>query len=59
LEIAQQLDHPVYDAVYLAVAEDIRATFVTAEVELWRRASAHGFQTVLLENPLTQESASS
>lgn len=52
LEIARQLDHPVYDAVYLAVAEGSGATFITADTELWRRAQAHGFQVVLLGNPL-------
>jgi predicted nucleic acid-binding protein len=31
LELAQQLHHPVYDCVYLALAEETDATLVTAD----------------------------
>ncbi|MGH7893075.1 MAG: type II toxin-antitoxin system VapC family toxin [Candidatus Binatia bacterium] len=37
LAMAQRLDHPVYDCVYLALAERERATLVTADERLLGR----------------------
>ena len=38
--VARRLDHPVYDCVYLALAERERAALVTADHRLLRRLSA-------------------
>jgi predicted nucleic acid-binding protein len=38
--LARRLGHPVYDCVYLALAEREDARFVTADQRLLRRASA-------------------
>ena len=40
MEVARRLHHPVYDCVYLALAERERAGFVTADLRLLRRLSA-------------------
>lgn len=40
MEVARRLDHPVYDCVYLALAEREHAAFVTADLRLLRRLSA-------------------
>jgi predicted nucleic acid-binding protein len=37
MDMARRLDHPVYDCVYLALAERERAAFVTADQRLLRR----------------------
>lgn len=34
VEIAERLDHPVYDALYLAVAESQHANLITADLHL-------------------------
>ena len=39
MAVARRLDHPVYDCVYLALAERERATLVTADHRLLRRSS--------------------
>jgi len=39
MDVARRLDHPVYDCVYLALAEREHATFVTADQRLLRRLS--------------------
>jgi predicted nucleic acid-binding protein len=39
-EVARRLDHPVYDCVYLALAEREHAAVVTADVRLLRRVAA-------------------
>jgi predicted nucleic acid-binding protein len=38
MEVARLLDHPVYDCVYLALAERERATVVTADARLLQQA---------------------
>jgi predicted nucleic acid-binding protein len=38
--LAVELDHPVYDCVYLSLAEDQRATLATADARLRRAARA-------------------
>lgn|SRR5262245_15324501 len=40
MQVARRLHHPVYDCVYLALAEREQATFVTADRRLLRRVSA-------------------
>jgi predicted nucleic acid-binding protein len=40
MDIARRLDHPVYDCVYLALAEREHAALVTADHRLLRRLSA-------------------
>ena len=40
MEMARRLDHPVYDCVYLALAEREHAALVTADHRLLRRPSA-------------------
>jgi predicted nucleic acid-binding protein len=39
MHVARRLDHPVYDCVYLALAERERAALVTADQRLLRRLS--------------------
>src|SRR5690348_6010942 len=39
MDVARRLGHPVYDCVYLALAERERAAFVTADHPLLRSAS--------------------
>jgi predicted nucleic acid-binding protein len=39
MDVARRLDHPVYDCVYLALAERERAVLVTADQRLFRRLS--------------------
>jgi predicted nucleic acid-binding protein len=38
--IARQLDHPVYDCLYLALAEAEQASFVTADLQLLGKVRA-------------------
>jgi predicted nucleic acid-binding protein len=38
MEVARLLKHPVYDCVYLALAERERATVVTADARLLQQA---------------------
>jgi len=40
MQFARRLNHPVYDCVYLALAERERASFITADRRLLRRVSA-------------------
>jgi predicted nucleic acid-binding protein len=40
MDVARRLDHPVYDCVYLALAEQERTALVTADQRLLRRHSA-------------------
>ena len=40
IEVARRLDHPVYDCVYLALAEREHSAFITADHRLLRRLSA-------------------
>jgi predicted nucleic acid-binding protein len=39
MDVARRLGHPVYDCVYLALAERERSAFVTADQRLLRRLS--------------------
>ena len=50
VSIAVELDHPAYDAIYLAVAEDFGLRLVTADDRLVRRTeqSATRFRAMLL-----------
>lgn len=43
LEIALDLDHAVYDCIYLAMAEQLGAELLTADLKFFRKAHAHGF----------------
>jgi predicted nucleic acid-binding protein len=38
LELAQILDHPVYDCAYLALALHLDGAYVTADQRFWRKA---------------------
>ena len=40
MQFARRLNHPVYDCVYLALAEHEHASFITADRRLLRRVSA-------------------
>ena len=50
LEIASTLNHPVYDCLYIACAEETKTAVVTADRRLYRTATEGGFagQVVLL-----------
>jgi predicted nucleic acid-binding protein len=43
LEIAAELNHPVYDSLYLACAEDMDVTVITADRRFYRAAADGGF----------------
>ena len=46
--IAEALDHAVYDCIYLAAAEAVRAPMITADRRLFDRASAGGWRDHIL-----------
>lgn len=43
LQFALLLAHPIYDCIYLAVAEQRRDTLVTADVRFAKKVAAHDF----------------
>ncbi len=47
--IARRLNHPVYDCVYLALADGERASFVTADRRLLRRVPPRTLQVVVVD----------
>jgi len=47
-EIAAAVDHPVYDCLYLAAAEEARAPLVTDDRSLLTVAAGHGFAALPL-----------
>jgi len=47
--IAAELDHPVYDCFYLALAERLQSPLVTADRRLLRRAAATPWQSLALD----------
>jgi predicted nucleic acid-binding protein len=47
LAIALELDHPVYDCVYLALAESEQTRLVTADVRLIRKCEGTPFATMV------------
>jgi predicted nucleic acid-binding protein len=44
-KLAIALNHPAYDCIYLALADAIDATFITADEVLARRVKAKGLKT--------------
>lgn len=48
LKIARQIDHPVYDCLYLATAERWEADFVTADKRLGRKLAESKMSIPLL-----------
>jgi predicted nucleic acid-binding protein len=49
MDLARRLNHPIYDCVYLALAERERARFVTADQRLLRRAVSLRAGTMLVD----------
>lgn len=49
MDLARRLEHPVYDCVYLALAERERAAFVTADQRLLRRVGARKLGTTVID----------
>ena len=49
MDLARRLGHPVYDCVYLALAEREEATLVTADQRLLRRLSARKLQIAVAD----------
>jgi predicted nucleic acid-binding protein len=51
LQLAHELAHPIYDCLYLAVAEEARCKLVTADMRVLRavRASKYAEQAIPLE----------
>jgi predicted nucleic acid-binding protein len=43
LELAVEIGHPVYDCVYLALAESLDATIATRDIELTKRFARAGY----------------
>jgi predicted nucleic acid-binding protein len=51
--LAAQMQHPVYDCIYLALAQARQATFVTHDEQLRRRILRHGLGHLLEPMPGT------
>jgi predicted nucleic acid-binding protein len=49
MELARRLDHPVYDCVYLALAEREHAALVTADQRLFRRLSTRKLDVEIVD----------
>lgn len=49
MHIARRLNHPVYDCVYLALADREHASFVTADRRLLRRIPARTLQVAVVD----------
>lgn len=49
MDLARRLGHPVYDCVYLALAEREEATLVTADQRLLRRLSARELEIAVAD----------
>jgi predicted nucleic acid-binding protein len=49
MEVARRLGHPVYDCVYLALAEREQAAFVTADHRLLRRLSTRKLDVSIVD----------
>lgn len=49
MAVSRRLDHPVYDCVYLALAERERATLVTADHRLLRRVAARRLGVAIVD----------
>lgn len=49
MEVARRLGHPVYDCVYLALAERERAVFVTADHRLLRTLSGRRLDVSIVD----------
>jgi predicted nucleic acid-binding protein len=50
-EIALELVHPIYDCLYLALAEQQGSPLVTFDDELRNRAAAHGLGGLIIDFP--------
>jgi len=49
MDIARRLNHPVYDCVYLALADREQASFVTADRRLLRRVPARTLHVAVVD----------
>ncbi|MGH7313535.1 MAG: type II toxin-antitoxin system VapC family toxin [Candidatus Rokuibacteriota bacterium] len=49
MDMARRLNHPVYDCVYLALADREQASFVTADRRLLRRVPPRTFQIAVVD----------
>jgi predicted nucleic acid-binding protein len=49
MDVARRLGHPVYDCVYLALAEREHAAFVTADQRLLRRLAARRLDVSIVD----------
>ena len=49
MDLARRLGHPVYDCVYLALAEREDAAFVTADQRLLRRLSTRKLNVPIVD----------
>ncbi len=46
-DLAERLDHPVYDMIYVALAQHERAKLLTADSRLLRKLRAHRLQHLI------------
>ena len=49
MQVAHSLSHPVYDCVYLALAEHEHASFITADRRLLRRSSVRALRAPVVD----------
>lgn len=47
LEIALQLQHPIYDCLYLALAEELNSHVVTADMKFFARTRSSPFEAIV------------
>lgn len=52
LDLSVDMYHPVYDCIYLALAEAERSVLATFDFELVDRATAHGLSVLIADLPL-------
>ena len=48
--ISADLDHPIYDCVYLAVARKLKTPFLTADKKLINKLSGNDFEIIALQD---------
>jgi predicted nucleic acid-binding protein len=52
IHFANEMNHPVYDCLYVALAEETSSRLVTYDRELRNRANHHGYGTLFADLPL-------
>ncbi len=51
VQLSEQLDHPIYDCVYVAIARQKHLKLLTSDARLERKLRAHKLGAVLAQRP--------